>query len=173
MRYDLDFAPRPTPTNSHLQVAAIPVRWIGNGPQILLVTTRGKGRWTTPKGWPLTETPNAACAAREAFEEAGVTGRVWPYALGEFEYEKKADGAKLALRATAFLLDVEETHETWPEHKTRKRDWFSLTEAKRLVENSELAQLMEEAVLRSKRRRRKSGARAHGAVALTPVGLLQ
>ncbi len=61
------------------QVAAIPLRWTNGRPEVLLVTTRGTGRWTIPKGWPLADSLGAECAAREAFEEGGVRGRVEPY----------------------------------------------------------------------------------------------
>ena len=159
MRLDLDFALRPSPCpTSHAQVAAIPLRWVDAKPEILLVTTRGKGRWTVPKGWPLTEAPNAACAAREAFEEAGVTGYVAPYSLGVFQYEKKLGSAKNWFSATGFVLQVETEHDNWPERNERKRAWFALDEAKALVENEDLAVLMDEAVQRSQQRRRRKAA---------------
>ena len=44
--------------------------------EILLVTTRGRRRWIVPKGWPIKGLRPAKSAAREAFEEAGVTARI-------------------------------------------------------------------------------------------------
>ena len=51
---------------------------------ILLVTTRQTKRWIVPKGWPIKGLKPAKSAAREAFEEAGVRGRVGARAIGHF-----------------------------------------------------------------------------------------
>jgi 8-oxo-dGTP pyrophosphatase MutT (NUDIX family) len=59
------------------QYAAIPIRLRKNGkPEVLLLTSRGKGRWGIPKGWPIPKRSPQATARREAFEEAGLKGRV-------------------------------------------------------------------------------------------------
>jgi 8-oxo-dGTP pyrophosphatase MutT (NUDIX family) len=61
--------------------------------EILLVTTRGTRRWIVPKGWPIKGLRPAKSAAREAFEEAGVTGRIGPKPIGVFAYDKLRDEA--------------------------------------------------------------------------------
>jgi 8-oxo-dGTP pyrophosphatase MutT (NUDIX family) len=128
------------------QVAAIPIRWVGGRPEVLLITTRGTGRWTIPKGWPLTDSLGAECAAREAFEEAGVRGRVEPYSLGTFEYWKRTKKSRTFLNVTAFALHVQEIAWDWPEREERKRAWFSPEVACRLAANDELVLLIREAV---------------------------
>jgi 8-oxo-dGTP pyrophosphatase MutT (NUDIX family) len=60
---------------------------------ILLVTTRGTRRWIVPKGWPIKGLSLAKSAAREAFEEARVTGRIGPRPIGVFAYDKLLDEA--------------------------------------------------------------------------------
>lgn len=132
---------------SHIQVAAIPVRVAESGLEILLVTTRGQGRWRAPKGWARTETPNATCAMREAFEEAGVRGVADPYSLGEFEYEKGA--RRVPYRAAAFLMHVTEIASVWPEQSERRRAWFPVQVAARFVNNAALAALIFEAARRT------------------------
>lgn len=124
------------------QVAAIPIRWTSGRPEVLLVTTRGTGRWTVPKGWPLADALGAECAAREAFEEAGVRGRVDPYSLGVYEYWKRAKKGRTFLMVTAYVLHVEEVERNWPERAERKRAWFSPEVACRLVANDELGALI-------------------------------
>ena len=66
------------------QIAVLPYRFGGpdkDGPtEILLVTSRGTGRWVVPKGNPLTGLDRHASAAVEAEEEAGVIGAVCPTA---------------------------------------------------------------------------------------------
>src|SRR5713226_10308201 len=57
------------------QVAAICFRARGSGIEFLLVQTR-KGRWIFPKGSAEPGLTHAQAAALEAFEEAGVHGRI-------------------------------------------------------------------------------------------------
>jgi uncharacterized protein len=68
------------------QIAVLPYRFGGvdkDGPtEILLVTSRGTGRWVIPKGNPLTGLDRHASAAIEAEEEAGVLGAVCPTSIG-------------------------------------------------------------------------------------------
>ncbi|HWU55015.1 MAG TPA: NUDIX hydrolase, partial [Rhizomicrobium sp.] len=61
--------------------------------EILLVTSLSSKRWILPKGWLEPELTPAENAAREAFEEAGVTGRIDPRPVGSYYYLKdKKDG---------------------------------------------------------------------------------
>src|SRR6059058_1167396 len=57
------------------QVAAVCYRIRGGGIEFLLVQTRG-GRWTFPKGGVEPGLTHAQAAALEAYEEAGVHGRM-------------------------------------------------------------------------------------------------
>lgn len=48
-----------------------------SGPiEVLLITSRGTGRWVIPKGWPMAKKKPHEVASQEAWEEAGVRGRV-------------------------------------------------------------------------------------------------
>ncbi|MGL4294307.1 MAG: NUDIX hydrolase, partial [Aestuariivirga sp.] len=64
------------------QFAALPWRDAGHGIEVLLISSRGTGRWVIPKGWPIKGFAPHASAAREAFEEAGVGGIIGKGALG-------------------------------------------------------------------------------------------
>mgnify|MGYP000604135431 CR=1 FL=1 len=55
------------------QVAALCWR---AGPQVLLITSLTTRRWIIPKGWRADGMTPADAAAREALEEAGVTGKI-------------------------------------------------------------------------------------------------
>ena len=63
------------------QVAAICYRLTKQGIEFLLVRTRGR-RWTFPKGSVESGLTHAQSAALEAFEEAGVHGRIEETASG-------------------------------------------------------------------------------------------
>ena len=58
-------------------------------PEVLLVTGRRSGRWMIPKGWPIPGKSLAFSAAREAFEEAGIEGKVDPQPIGTFRHVKQ------------------------------------------------------------------------------------
>src|SRR5277367_6081586 len=62
-------------TGERVHVAAVCYRLKGEEPEFLLVRTRS-GRWTFPKGGVDGDATTAAAAAREAYEEAGVTGEI-------------------------------------------------------------------------------------------------
>src|SRR5690606_27766655 len=76
----------------HVQVAALPGRAGGadgeGAREVMLVTSRGTGRWVLPKGWPEHSEALHEAAAREAAEEAGVSGPVAPQEIGRFYYGK-------------------------------------------------------------------------------------
>ncbi len=129
------------------QIAALPYRTIGEGlsapTEVLLVTSRGTGRWVLPKGnVNKREAPHMA-AAREALEEAGVTGAVCPSALGSYFYRKTlTSGAAIRAEVQLFPLAVTGELDEWPEADQRTRRWFSLTEAAASVEEADLGVLI-------------------------------
>jgi 8-oxo-dGTP pyrophosphatase MutT (NUDIX family) len=137
--------PANVPAVSMAQVAAIPLRWTSGRPEVLLVTTRRTGRWTVPKGWPLEDTLGGECAAREAFEEAGILGRIEPRSLGAFEYWKNSKQGRVILQVTAFALHVDRILQEWPERGERRRTWFAPEVAAKLVGNEQLAVLIKAA----------------------------
>jgi 8-oxo-dGTP pyrophosphatase MutT (NUDIX family) len=73
-------------TGAKGQFAALPYRVAAEGLEILLVTSRDTRRWVIPKGWPLKREKPHASAAREALEEAGVTGKIGKVAIGDYAY---------------------------------------------------------------------------------------
>ena len=107
--------------------------------EILLVTSRGTGRWIIPKGWAARKLSPAASAAREAFEEAGVRGVIRTAApLGSYATHKK--GARL--QVGVFVLHVTKVLAAWPEARERQRRWFAPEAAAAAVDEPELAVLL-------------------------------
>lgn len=106
---------------------------------MLLITSRGKGRWIVPKGWPMAGTTPADAAAIEAYEEAGVIGRPHPLCLGIYSYTKQG---KLPCVVALYAVQVERLSRRFPERHERKRRWFNLKDAARVIEEPELAQLL-------------------------------
>lgn len=123
------------------QVAALPVRRsAGSGSlEVLLVTTRGTGRWVIPKGWPWPDLADHEAAAEEAREEAGVTGVTNAERFGSFAYGKRhKDGSVTPVQVDVYLLEVTDEHDSWPEQKYRQRQWFTPDEAAERVQESDL-----------------------------------
>lgn len=121
------------------QYAALPMR-TGAEPLVMLVTSRGRGRWIIPKGWPEPALLPHELAAKEAFEEAGVVGRAEPRAIGEIAYAKRlSPRLTVRCRADVFLLHVERQLDEWPEKSQRQRRWLAPREAARLVDDPDLA----------------------------------
>ncbi len=127
------------------QIGAIPLRRSSSsgGVEVMLVTTRGQRRWMVPKGWPWPDTADHDAAAGEAWEEAGVRGRVSPEAIGSFTYAKVRKGVQNTYEVVTYLLEVTEVEETWPESSERRRDWFSASDAAALVLEPGLKDLLE------------------------------
>ena len=113
-----------------VQFAALPWRMQGHSLQILLITSRRTHRWIIPKGWPMAKCRPATTAAREAAEEAGVSGEMGKRAVGHFRYQKLLnDGGELPCRVEVFPLKVTTERSDWDEKKERERKWFSVREA--------------------------------------------
>ncbi|RMH87546.1 NUDIX domain-containing protein [Lysobacter pythonis] len=124
----------------HLQVAALCLRGAGESREVLLITTRGRGRWILPKGWPMKDRGLAAAALQEAWEEAGVIGAVGETALGRYRYLKPGRGrGKSWLEVWVFPVEVRELAEDYPEAGQRQRRWWPLAEAVGIVEEPQLA----------------------------------
>lgn len=124
------------------QVAALCWRMHKGIVQVLLVTSRETGRWVIPKGWPVAGLSQAAAAAREAWEEAGVRGHIHGLPLGSFQYEKLLRPTTTQRCAVAvYGLKVETVKRRFPEAKERRRAWFGALAAADLVAEPDLAAL--------------------------------
>jgi 8-oxo-dGTP pyrophosphatase MutT (NUDIX family) len=125
------------------QCAALACLVVGDGIRVMLVTSRGTGRWVLPKGWLKLELGFAQTAAEEAYEEAGLRGNVEPQPVGQYRYTKQlADGGQVDCIVDVFPLCVAEVLDDWPERTQRQRRWCSFTEAAELVEEADLTALL-------------------------------
>lgn len=127
------------------QFAALCYRIKDGKVQILMVTTRRTGRWIIPKGWPMTgETPGDA-AATEAWEEAGVKGKVATSPIGLFSYQKFYDSTPdLPCVVVVYPLHVSTVSKSYPEASERKRKWVSRKRAAKMVREVELARILKD-----------------------------
>jgi 8-oxo-dGTP pyrophosphatase MutT (NUDIX family) len=111
--------------------------------EILLVTSRNSKRWILPKGWLEPELSAAENAAREAFEEAGVTGKVSPQPVGTYHYLKeKKDGGGMPCSVEVFTLAVIKQLDDWPEKNARELAWVPVEQAATQISEPGLRQIL-------------------------------
>lgn len=123
------------------QFAALCWRLQDRALEVLLISSRDTGRWVIPKGWPMEGLAPSAAAAREAWEEAGVTGLVASVELGSFSYDKQLKITSVACLVLVFALQVQHLADSYPESKQRQRKWVSPDEAAGMVQEPGLQEL--------------------------------
>jgi len=127
----------------HHQVAALPYRKRRGRMEILLITSRETKRWVIPKGWPMEGRTDYNAAKQEAFEEAGVRGRIGKIELGHYLYRKRLKSGELGhCRTVVYPLEVEEMLGSWPEKKERFRSWFGVEEAVEALGDQGLVEIL-------------------------------
>lgn len=117
-----------------LQAAAVCYRRRGASVEFLLVNTNGGNKWTFPKGDPDPRLSHSQSAEQEAWEEAGVEGRIEPRHFHLYIHSKgvfwKSPGVQEFV-VKAFLMEVQRTAPA-PE-ATRNPTWFSPQDAKKIL----------------------------------------
>jgi 8-oxo-dGTP pyrophosphatase MutT (NUDIX family) len=152
------------------QTAAVCYRVRGEAIEFLLVRTRGGGRWTFPKGCAEPGLTHAQAAALEAFEEAGVHGRIEEASFAKYVRRVRRDSArkstarsgKQKLAVYAHLCEVSRLSP--PKESRRHRTWFSVEDAKQRLrerrksdDGAEFARVVDRAVERIQKLRRGTG----------------
>jgi 8-oxo-dGTP pyrophosphatase MutT (NUDIX family) len=134
------------------QVAAVCYRLRGSDVELLLVQTGG-GRWIFPKGCVEPGLTHAQAAAIEAFEEAGVHGRIEEKSFSKYRVwraGKKSSGKQAVMAHLCEVLRLGPPQETG-----RNRTWFTVDKAKQRLrkdrtaeEGNELARVVNRAGVR-------------------------
>ncbi len=123
------------------QAAALCLRADGEGKtEVLLVTSRDSKRWVLPKGAVEKKERSGQAAAREAFEEAGVSGVVQAKPLGRYVYVKPKEGVVCLVAVHRIVVD--RYSELFSETGQRIAEWVPILEAARRVDEPELKSLI-------------------------------
>jgi 8-oxo-dGTP pyrophosphatase MutT (NUDIX family) len=96
-----------------------------SGGKVCLVTSSSGRRWTLPKGTVELGHTEADTAGREAWEEAGLRGRVESHPVLRYSTEKWGQDRIVAV----FRMHVTGVEANWPEHGYRTRRWFTPDDA--------------------------------------------
>ncbi len=126
-----------------LQVAALPWRKADDGVEIMVITSRDTGRWVLPKGWPESGENLFDAAAREAGEEAGLSGSISRQEIGRYFYAKALpSGEEIPCEVLVYPLEVDMVADNWKEKRERKRKWVSPAVAARMLAEPDLRKLI-------------------------------
>lgn len=126
------------------QVAALCYRGHGDDKEVLLVTSRGTGRWIIPKGWPIRGLKSSEAAMQEAWEEAGVRkGQTEAEAIGTYTYDKTLPtGWSIPVETLVYPVSVEAMSEEFPEAHERRRTWVRPDDAATMIQEDELKSIL-------------------------------
>ena len=126
------------------QVAALCYRQSDRGKPVLLITSRGTGRWIIPKGWPIKGLNGPQSALQEAWEEAGVkTAKIEQKPIGQYEYFKGLEsGQQILIETQVYLARVVDLVSDYPEVDERSRKWVSPKAAAKMVDEPELRDIL-------------------------------
>ncbi|MEX0694682.1 MAG: NUDIX hydrolase [Rhodospirillales bacterium] len=130
-------------SNNSIPQSAVLAYSIDSGiPKVLLVTSRGRGRWVLPKGHVETGQNAREAALCEAFEEAGIKGQLAETKIGTYSYFKADDRDDHAYRVKVYPMQVSTLADDWPEKHQRDRVWMDFPAAAHAVEEPELQELL-------------------------------
>lgn len=125
------------------QACVIPFRRVGEDISFCLITSFDKRRWIFPKGFVDGDESLEQTGLKEAFEEAGLHGRVVGQPLGQYVYSKWG----IVLDVTVLLMEVERADGTWLEgHRLRR--WATGKEALTLLGKPELREMLRRGIRR-------------------------
>lgn len=102
--------------------------------RLVLITARKSDRWIIPKGYVEKGLSPADSAAKEAYEEAGLVGRVRYKEIGEYRYRKF--GKQFSVKVFPFF--IENMLDEWEEMHLRERRVVSPGEAFEMLYHDEL-----------------------------------
>jgi 8-oxo-dGTP pyrophosphatase MutT (NUDIX family) len=144
------------------KVAAVCFQVRGRDIEFLLVRT-GSGHWTFPKGNAEPGLTHAQAAALEAYEEAGVHGRMEEASFARY-VRRKRGGSQSSIEIAVSVHLCEVSHLDQPQELDRDPTWFPPEKAKRRLRQdrspdygAELARVIDRAMDRIQRLQRRSG----------------
>jgi 8-oxo-dGTP pyrophosphatase MutT (NUDIX family) len=123
------------------RIGAVPYLIKGDRVIVLLVTSMSRARWIFPKGLPEGGETHEAAARREAFEEAGVAGRVMVHPITAVVEKSDANG-KVDVPVTFYPLEVETIADKWPEKGKRLRHWVVLEDAEDITRDADTLKVL-------------------------------
>jgi 8-oxo-dGTP pyrophosphatase MutT (NUDIX family) len=132
--------PRASPSPN--QAAAIAYRRTREELEICLIRRKDSSYWGIPKGWIEDGDTEQETVLNEAWEEAGVEGKLIGESVGLYAYEKRGGEYLVAV----YLMEVHAAHDDWDERGFRIRRWVSVDEASSLLADHPARDVFERAL---------------------------
>lgn len=130
---------RDRPAYYYTQSSVIPYRMTDRGVELLIVRSSQDKHWVVPKGIAEPGLSLQESAHQEAWEEAGVEGRVHDEPIGSYSYPKW--GATCTVTVYPMEVRRELPQAEW-EERHRGRQWVSVNQAAELLRQDELRPLV-------------------------------
>lgn len=132
------------------QAGVIPFRRKKDGIEVCLIRNKGRRKWKIPKGFVDAGETVQQAALKEAWEEAGLTGRLVGGAIGSYDYEKW----ELQLTVSVYLMEVTEQEDEWEESRFRERRWSTVDTAFESLKKHPIRPLLDAAAKGLERRKK-------------------
>ena len=136
--------------SSREQAGVIPFRRRKHEIEICLIRNKGRRKWKIPKGFVDHGETTQQAALKEAWEEAGLRGRLVGDAIGSYDYEKWG----YELTVSVFLMEVGEEEREWEESRFRERCWSPIGDAFAMLKKHPVKPLLDAAATRLERRKK-------------------
>ncbi len=118
-----------------MQIGVVPIISRKKKPHIVLVTARGKARWLLPKGNQHPRYTRREMALTEAYEEAGLLGKIRIKHYIDVRFRKHGQWITLRL----YPMEVERILKRWPERCSRQRTVIDAKNANKFLRCKQLS----------------------------------
>jgi len=120
------------------QAAAIPFRKVGRELQVCVIRRKEGSSWGIPKGLVDPGATHEETALNEAWEEAGLKGRLLGASIGTYRYRKW--GTRLTV--AVYVMQLVRQARDWEESSFRERLWVPYGEADVLLADHPVSPLL-------------------------------